>query len=79
MLSSVQKIRFNDIDNTGCLYYSNFIHFCHKTFENLFDEKWIFSYTNLIKIKKIGNTSILIHYNIYTCFPNLNPTKKHIK
>ena len=34
--TSVQKIRFDDVDGAGIVYYPQYFHLCHKAFEDLF-------------------------------------------
>lgn len=45
---STQKIRFDDVDGAGIVYYPRFFHMCHKAFEDFFDEKGPVSYPKLI-------------------------------
>jgi 4-hydroxybenzoyl-CoA thioesterase len=45
---SIQKIRFDDVDGAGIVYYPRFFHMCHKAFEDFFDEKGPVAYPKLI-------------------------------
>jgi 4-hydroxybenzoyl-CoA thioesterase len=46
--TSTQKIRFDDVDGAGIVYYPRFFHMCHKAFEDFFDEKGPVGYPKLI-------------------------------
>ena len=35
--TSVQKIRFDDVDGAGIVYYPQFFHLCHAAFEDFLD------------------------------------------
>lgn len=52
--STVQKIRFDDVDGAGIVYYPRFFHICHKAFEDFFDEKGPVTYPKLISDWKRG-------------------------
>lgn len=45
---SVQKIRFDDVDGAGIVYYPRFFHMCHKAFEDFFDTQGPCTYPKLI-------------------------------
>lgn len=46
--SSAQKIRFDDVDGAGIVYYPRFFHMCHKAFEDFFDELGPLTYPRII-------------------------------
>ena len=46
--TSVQKIRFDDVDGAGIVYYPQYFHLCHKAFEDFFDDAATVSYPRLI-------------------------------
>lgn len=52
--TSVQKIRFDDVDGAGIVYYPRFLHLCHAAFEDFFDAAAPFSYPDLIGKKRLG-------------------------
>lgn len=45
--SSVQKIRFDDVDGAGIVYHPQFFHLCHAAFEDFFDTAAPVSYPQL--------------------------------
>lgn len=47
-------VRFDDVDGAGIVYYPRYFHFCHKTFEDLFNQKSPINYPELIKEQLIG-------------------------
>ena len=52
--TSIQKIRFDDVDGAGIVYYPRFLHLCHAAFEDFFDATAPFGYPALIQEKKLG-------------------------
>ena len=52
--TSVQKIRFDDVDGAGIVYYPRYLHLCHAAFEDFFDAAAPFSYPDLIAKKRLG-------------------------
>jgi 4-hydroxybenzoyl-CoA thioesterase len=54
-----QQIRFDDVDGAGIVYYPRFFHFCHKAFEDFFNQG-PFSYPELICQRKIGFPTVHI-------------------
>ena len=46
--TSLLKIRFDDVDGAGIVYYPQFFHLCHKAFEDFFDDAASVSYPQLI-------------------------------
>lgn len=58
--TSVQKIRFDDVDGAGIVYYPRFLHLCHAAFEDFFDAAAPFSYPDLIAKKRLGFPTVHI-------------------
>lgn len=58
--TSVQKIRFDDVDGAGIVYYPRFLHLCHAAFEDFFDAVAPFSYPELIATKRLGFPTVHI-------------------
>ena len=58
--SSVHKIRFDDVDGAGIVYYPQFFHLCHAAFEDFFDEVAPISYPELIAKKRLGFPTVAI-------------------
>ncbi len=52
--TSIQKVRFDDVDGAGIVYYPQFYHLCHAAFEDFFDTAAPLSYPNLIRDRKRG-------------------------
>ncbi len=52
--TSIQKIRFDDVDGAGIVYYPRFLHLCHAAFEDFFDATAPFGYPALITEKRLG-------------------------
>ena len=61
--TSLQKIRFDDIDGAGIVYYPQYFHLCHKAFEDFFDESEGFSYPLLINELRRGFPTVAIESN----------------
>jgi len=61
--TSVQKIRFDDVDGAGIVYYPQYFHLCHKAFEDFFDESEGFSYPQLINELRRGFPTVAIESN----------------
>lgn len=61
--TSVQKIRFDDVDGAGIVYYPRFLHLCHAAFEDFFDAAAPFSYPDLIAKKRRGFPTVHIDAN----------------
>ena len=57
---SVQKIRFDDVDGAGIVYYPKFFHLCHAAFEDFFDDVAPFSYPVLIAERRRGFPTVHI-------------------
>ncbi len=58
--TSTQKIRFDDVDGAGIVYYPQFFHLCHKAFEDYFDDLAGVSYPQLIKEMRRGFPAVAI-------------------
>jgi YbgC/YbaW family acyl-CoA thioester hydrolase len=60
---STRKIRFDDVDGAGIVYYPQFFHLCHEAFEDLFDEIGPVSYPELIRDRRQGFPTVAIASN----------------
>jgi 4-hydroxybenzoyl-CoA thioesterase len=58
--TSVQKIRFDDVDGAGIVYYPQYFHLCHKAFEDFFDAADSISYPRLINELRRGFPTVAI-------------------
>jgi YbgC/YbaW family acyl-CoA thioester hydrolase len=58
--TSLLKIRFDDVDGAGIVYYPQFFHLCHKAFEDFFDDAGTLSYPQLINEKRRGFPTVAI-------------------
>ncbi|MFQ5790882.1 MAG: acyl-CoA thioesterase [Acidobacteriota bacterium] len=58
--TSVQKIRFDDVDGAGIVYYPQFFHLCHAAFEDFFDTAAPLSYPELVKDRRLGFPTVAI-------------------
>lgn len=58
--TSVQKIRFDDVDGAGIVYYPQFFHLCHAAFEDFFDDAAPVSYPAMIKERRLGFPTVAI-------------------
>ncbi len=58
--TSLQKIRFDDVDGAGIVYYPQFFHLCHKAFEDFFDDAASVSYPQLINERRRGFPTVAI-------------------
>ena len=52
--TSIQKIRFDDVDGAGIVYYPRFFHLCHAAFEDFFDTVAPIPYPLLIRDRRVG-------------------------
>ena len=52
--ASIQKLRFDDVDGAGIVYYPRVLHLCHAAFEDFFDACGPYSYPTLIRGKRLG-------------------------
>ena len=61
---SAYKIRFDDVDGAGVLYYPRYFHFCHQTLEDSFDSADApLSYPELIHGRRLGVPTVAIESN----------------
>jgi 4-hydroxybenzoyl-CoA thioesterase len=58
--TSRQKIRFDDVDGAGIVYYPKFFDLCHAAFEDYFDSSTNCSYPDLIRKQKLGFPTVSI-------------------
>lgn len=58
--TSVQKIRFDDVDGAGIVYYPQFFHLCHAAFEDFFDDASPVSYPAMIRDQRLGFPTVAI-------------------
>jgi len=58
--TSLLKIRFDDVDGAGIVYYPQFFHLCHKAFEDFFDDAASVSYPQLINDQRRGFPTVSI-------------------
>jgi 4-hydroxybenzoyl-CoA thioesterase len=58
--TSIQKIRFDDVDGAGIVYYPQFFHLCHGAFEDFFDTAAPISYPTLVKERRLGFPTVAI-------------------
>ena len=58
--TSQLKIRFDDVDGAGIVYYPHFFHLCHKAFEDFFDDAASISYPQLINEQRRGLPTVAI-------------------
>jgi len=59
--TSLLKIRFDDVDGAGIVYYPQFFHLCHKAFEDFFDDAASVSYPQMINENRRGFPTVAIH------------------
>lgn len=58
--TSIQKIRFDDVDGAGIVYYPQFFHMCHAAFEDFFDTAAPVSYPQLVGDRRLGFPTVAI-------------------
>jgi len=58
--SSSYKIRFDDVDGAGILYYPRYFHLCHQTLEDVFDQGAPVSYPEMIHGRRLGLPTVAI-------------------
>ncbi len=63
--TSIQKIRFDDVDGAGIVYYPQFFHLCHAAFEDFFDTATPVSYPDLVRKKRLGFPTVAIQSEFY--------------
>ena len=61
--SIIIKIRFDDVDGAGIVYYPQYFYLCHAAFEDFFDSTAHISYPELILKKRFGFPTVAIHSN----------------
>jgi 4-hydroxybenzoyl-CoA thioesterase len=58
------KIRFDDVDGAGILYYPRYFHLCHQALEDSFDRAGApLSYPELIHDRRLGVPTVAIESN----------------
>jgi 4-hydroxybenzoyl-CoA thioesterase len=63
--TSIHKIRFDDVDGAGIVYYPQFFHLCHATFEDFFDTAAPISYPELVGARRLGFPTVAIQSEFY--------------
>jgi len=58
--TSIHKIRFDDVDGAGIVYYPKYFHLCHAAFEDFFDSAASISYPDLIRGRRLGFPTVAI-------------------
>ncbi|MEO1365755.1 MAG: thioesterase family protein [Acidobacteriota bacterium] len=58
--TSVQKIRFDDVDGAGIVYYPKYFGLCHSAFEDFFDSAAPISYPEMIRDRRQGFPTVAI-------------------
>ena len=58
--TSIQKIRFDDVDGAGIVYYPQFFHLCHAAFEDFFDDAAHVSYPEMIRGQQLAFPTVAI-------------------
>jgi len=58
--TSIHKIRFDDVDGAGIVYYPQYFHLCHAAFEDFFDDAASISYSDLIRVHRLGFPTVAI-------------------
>lgn len=58
--TSVQKIRFDDVDGAGIVYYPQYFHLCHAAFEDFFDTAAPITYPEMINRQRLGFPTVAI-------------------
>lgn len=58
--TSVRKIRFDDVDGAGIVYYPQYFHICHEVLEDFFDEVADRSYPDMIEKDRLGFPTVAI-------------------
>lgn len=54
------KIRFEDVDGAGVLYYPRYFHLCHQALEDSFDGGAPMSYPELIHERRLGVPTVAV-------------------
>jgi 4-hydroxybenzoyl-CoA thioesterase len=58
--TSIHKIRFDDVDGAGIVYYPQYYHLCHAAFEDFFDTAASIAYADLIRGRRLGFPTVAI-------------------
>jgi 4-hydroxybenzoyl-CoA thioesterase len=58
--TSIHKIRFDDVDGAGIVYYPQYFHLCHAAFEDFFDTAASMTYSALIRERRLGFPTVAI-------------------
>ena len=58
--TSIHKIRFDDVDGAGIVYYPHYFHLCHQALEDFFDTAAPFSYPEMIRDRRLGLPTVAI-------------------
>lgn len=58
--TSIHKIRFDDVDGAGIVYYPQFFSLCHEAFEDFFDDAAPISYPEMIRDRRLGFPTVHI-------------------
>ena len=64
--TSARKIRFDDVDGAGIVYYPQFFHICHEIFEDFFDEVAQRSYPQMISEDRLGFPTVAIDSQFFS-------------
>ena len=54
------KIRFGDVDNAGIVYFPRILDYCHRVFEDFFQDLAGISYDRLINTRRVGFPTVHI-------------------
>lgn len=54
------KIRFDDVDGAGIVYYPQYFHLCHEAFEDFFEAAAPFSYPQMILKRRLGFPAVAL-------------------
>ena len=58
--TSIHKVRFDDVDGAGIVYYPQYFHLCHEAFEDFFDTAASIPYSELIRERRLGFPTVAI-------------------
>jgi 4-hydroxybenzoyl-CoA thioesterase len=58
--TSIHRIRFDDVDGAGIVYYPKYFHLCHAAFEDFFDSAASITYPELIRGRRLGFPTVAI-------------------
>ena len=65
-VTSVRKIRFDDVDGAGIVYYPQYFHICHEAFEDFFDEVAQRSYPDMIVEDRLGFPTVALQSEFHS-------------